>query len=270
MRLTVVQPDIHPQFSSYQTDINGNVTINVGFTPLPSLNSVITYSNRNYTLKDANGNLVEEGVLSVKLNSFDTTITFSGLTPNSFFIFTIYNPISGDNFNSTIVTGNIIGVIDNTVEINPSVTTVTSNLIIINNHIYFNSKVTFNTIGSALNNGSFLGNSLVMTNGTLYAYKPTVIYTSNRSIKATINYTPFIGLSTYIVPVYQIMKITKVGKLRYSIEPPSTFTVTTDSQSSNGLPPYVQSSPVGFIDLTMVGLTSKVGDIINFTQIFPS
>ena len=138
MRLTINQPDIYPQFSSYQSQPDGSITINVGFTPLPSLNSIVIYSNRNYTLKDMNGNLIEEGTLSVKLNSFDTNIMFSGLTLNTFFIFTIYNPISGNNYNSTIVTGSIMGVIDDTTIIDPNNTSVSSNLIIAEGHIFFN------------------------------------------------------------------------------------------------------------------------------------
>ena len=63
------------------------------------------------------------------------------------------------------------------------------------------------------------------------------------------------------------MKITKVGKLRYS-SPFHLSVVSRVSQSNFGIPPYVQNTPVSFIDLSLTGIPSKLGDTIDFTQTF--
>lgn len=268
MYLFIIQTDVFPQYSSYQTN-NGDIAVNIGFL-IGSLNSMSSFSNRFYTLKDISGNIIQEGVVSVKLNSFDTTLTFTNLNLNSIYTLSIYNTASGNITSCVIATGTIIGTIDETMKITDTNVSFTDNLKFIDGFISFKSSTIFptsntqmdNTIGTYLTDNAFLGNSIVSIGSQLYAFRPSKLFTNNASVGSTILYTPFIGLSTYSVPVFQLAsQIFKVGDLQYSINPPSTLRVKYGSQIVEF------NEPVSFIDLSL-SVVREIGSTIFIEQTF--
>lgn len=260
MLLTVIQPDIKPNFCSYQT-LTGQATVNVGFS-VDSLNSTIAYDVRKYTLKDSRGNIVQAGTVSVKLNSFDTTLTFYNLLANTFYTLNVYNEISGSVSEAVIATGNITAILDEN-SVLPSASTIltTDKLAIDNGKIHFKQSTDFATLGNQLTNGVYLGNSLVYIDGFLYAFKPNRLLTYNADIPSTIAYIPFIGQQESSVEVVQLATITKVAHLLYEVSPASTMIAFAGDRT------FTFKTPTTFIDLTQEGLPQKTPIVIEQTFI---
>jgi hypothetical protein len=250
MRFNVILPDITPEFSSYITK-SGMITIQVGLI-VDSVNSEVAFENRSYAFRDSTGKLVESGNLKVKLNTFETTISFFNLKQNSFYTFSLFNSVSGVSSSSVIATGDITDTIDETTDVSNSYQLeMTDTLSLDRNHVVYNPTSTFpdglnlteNQIGSLLGNNVFLGNSLIVRNGKLLAYKPRVIKTFNRSLSSQITIIPFNGMFMSNVIVKQILAIKRIGRLRYSIEPSSTIKLTI------GKTTIVFDSPTSIVDV---------------------
>jgi hypothetical protein len=258
MRLHIIQPDVSPQHTTYSTT-NGSITIHVGFT-FDSLNSVVANEDRHYTLSDASGNVIQEGIFPVVLNTFMSSITFDNLVSNVFYTFSIYNTISGNINSCSIITGTISGVIDDSTPI-PKGTSLqlSEHLRLKNGRIVFGDTSTFTSIGKCLAPGMYVGNALAIVNGSLYAYKPTMLVTNDTTMPSSISYVPLPGMASYTVRVHQLAKITKVGRGQYSIVPHSTLDLTVGDQV------FSYKMPVGFVDVSTTGL---VGSVVILTQTF--
>jgi hypothetical protein len=245
MRLLIYPSNVLPEFSSYKTTTN-TIIINVGFS-VPARNFTNTYENRNYIVRNQAGSVIQTGIVSVKLNTFESFVTINGLSPNSFYIFTIFNEATGVIGTAVVINGSVIGIVDETTNLGTYADLLMSDsLQLVNGFLRFKTSVSF---GSDSLQNSVISITASSTLGTgLYVFKPSKLFTRDRSIGVTISYMPFIGEQIYQVPVYQLATVRKVGGSKYHVDPASKMSATLTFPDGN-TQTILYPSLVSLIDL---------------------
>ena len=252
MLLTIVKPFVRPEFTGYLVE-STSVSIHIGLV-IPKVNLIDPVEQQEYTLLDAHGTVLQVGTIDVELGSFNSVLTFEGLDRDTFYVLQIGKNMSGHVRNAVLVTGHIQETVDET-SVFPEIAdiTTTGTLKVISNtremtkSVLFKDVLDFGDLGDRLSNGVYIGHSIVKVDHKLYAYRPSMLHTKDRTIQRTIRYVPFVGLPVCEIPVVQMADLTEVGHLLYRVDPPVRLRVKL------GNAVIIQyTEPVAFLDLTNI------------------
>jgi len=271
MLITFIEPTVLTQDLFYQlTSAQPSVRIFVGFLS-DNTNIATTTSLRNWYIRDINGILVTKGQVSVQLNTFNSYVDVSGLPMNSIFTFAIDNdvPPATTTIISTIDVSLIIVI--NEKHVFTGTPVVIGDLILVQipyNSITLGSPPTYSVqFPSSWNIIRNEGNGLVFSNGQIYAYAPTVIYTKNRNAPTSIDFSPFRGLSSQEIPIYQVPTIENQGNFLYSIAPSTRVLVKWKTGTTVGnmnYSMYDSQVPISSVDVKQV---APIGTLLSGIRI---
>lgn len=225
MKIDIIDTIIKTQFSSYFTNRN-ILTLKIG-TDTRAYNIENQFIKTLWYLKNENDVVIQKGMVDVKLNFFETSITLENLKLNKIYVLCIQNSGYKNMLNCIICTSQNIKIIDENYEFNNS--TVEFGNVTVSE---FTKKALFSKNWKLSEN---FGNGLIkdIHTGEIYAYVPSVVYVPyvNNFEQNFYNYTPFDSLKEYQIPIRIIPHIKRIFNDYYTITPPSKIKITFSNPS---------------------------------------
>ena len=218
MKIEIIDNIIYPRYSSYKT-LSSSLTIFVGQTT-NTINILNAFEERTWILKNEENIVIDQGIVEVKLNTFESFVNLINLNINKIYVFSIINVINGISYRNEA----IISTYNTMKVINEKYSFVGENFISFGNiNLKNNGKNVYNAkFVESWNFSKSIGNGVIKNKqtGKAYLYVPNEIYTKNRNIIEYF-YIPFTLSAEYRIKIIQVPNIIKIATTTYSINPPT-------------------------------------------------
>jgi hypothetical protein len=222
MHITFDKPIIRPEFESYSIE-STSVSVNVGIKT-NHLNVVNNKLRRDWYLKNIDDMIIQTGTVDALIGGYYTVLVFNNLDLNCAYFLEIHNP-NYDKGVATIYTGNIANLqIKSEQDTFPNSVSIRGDLI-------FDRELRKVKLSYAWSLSRVLGNGIIYYQNLYYLFKPSVIFTTNKSASESMLYSPFNGILPIRIPIVILSEIKALGNQTYSINPPNMLEVLIDDVS---------------------------------------
>lgn len=262
MKIKVLYPEIRTSQPSYQTS-SSSLVVNLGIltTHVNTAEEFVYPVVR--LVETSTGDVLSSETVQVRLNSFSTAYTVSGLLPDKIYALII------DNLNNRVYTA-VISTISNY-----------SNVTVVGRERIFSHESTF--FGQDIDRPVFEpgpvdfrkgldlvnrthGTAVIIEGGQIFTFCPTHVITTRADYPNTIDYEPLPGMPLRTIIVNKLPRIYRKTNTLYGIEPPTRIRILNPTASVN----LLTSTEVDEVDLETYGLGPNGTLLLPVFQSIPS